>query len=50
MERDYAGGIKRKLDDVYRHPGGAPARSEKSERESRSSFVVRRFLRRIYVA
>ncbi|KAL4064326.1 COG4 transport protein-domain-containing protein [Scleroderma citrinum] len=40
MERDYAGGIKRKLDDVYRHAGNAPTRSEKSERESRSTFVI----------
>lgn len=49
MERDYTGGIKKKLDDVYRHAGGAPGRSEKSERESRSTFVVRPFLRRIYL-
>lgn len=40
MERDYTGGIKKKLDDVYRHAGGAPGRSEKSERESRSTFVI----------
>lgn len=40
MERDYAGGIKRKLDDVYRNAGGTPVRSDKTERECRTSFVV----------
>lgn len=40
MERDYAGGIKRKLDDVYRNAGGTPVRSDKTERECRTSFVI----------
>ena len=38
MDRDYAGVIKKKLDDVYRTGGaGSAARSEK---ESRQSFIV----------
>jgi len=43
MEHDYAGGIKRKLDDVYRSAGnaGSGGRGEKSERECRASFIVR---------
>ncbi|KAF9228537.1 COG4-domain-containing protein [Gyrodon lividus] len=42
MDRDYAGGIKRKLDDVYRTSGGTATgiRTEKSEREGRSSFII----------
>ncbi|KAF9232006.1 COG4 transport protein-domain-containing protein [Melanogaster broomeanus] len=42
MDHDYAGGIKRKLDEVYRASGGTPSgnRTEKSERESRSSFII----------
>lgn len=41
MDHDYAGGIKRKLDDVYRtatNTGGG--RGEKSERECRTSFII----------
>ncbi|KAI6111538.1 COG4 transport protein-domain-containing protein [Pisolithus croceorrhizus] len=40
MERDYAGGIKNKLDDTYRNIGSSSARPERSERESRSSLVI----------
>ncbi|KAI6167137.1 COG4-domain-containing protein [Pisolithus thermaeus] len=40
MERDYAGGIKNKLDDAYRNTGSSSARPERSERESRSSLVI----------
>ncbi|KAH7908021.1 COG4 transport protein-domain-containing protein [Hygrophoropsis aurantiaca] len=42
MERDYAGGIKKKLDDVYRTTGnvGGPGRGEKAERDSRASFII----------
>ncbi|KAI6038964.1 COG4 transport protein-domain-containing protein [Pisolithus marmoratus] len=40
MERDYAGGIKSKLDDTFRNSGSSSARPEKSERENRSSFVI----------
>lgn len=43
IENDYAGAIARKLDDVYRN-SGVPhntSRSEKSERETRLSFIVR---------
>ncbi|KAF7796521.1 hypothetical protein EIP86_007700 [Pleurotus ostreatoroseus] len=40
MDRDYAGVIKKKLDDVYR-TGGAGARSEK---DSRQAFIVSRLL------
>ncbi|KAF8835442.1 COG4-domain-containing protein [Paxillus ammoniavirescens] len=42
MDRDYAGGIKRKLDDVYRTSGGTATgvRPEKPERESRSFFIT----------
>jgi conserved oligomeric Golgi complex subunit 4 len=45
MERDYAGVIKKKLDDVYRTTGsiGPGSRGEKGERESRSAFIVRTF-------
>lgn len=44
MDREYAGVIKKKLDDVYRTAGpmGPGARGEKAERESRQSFIVRR--------
>ena len=43
MDHDYAGGIKRKLDDVYRMAGntGSGGRGEKSERECRTSFIVK---------
>lgn len=38
MDRDYAGVIKKKLDDVYRTGGsGTAARAEK---ESRQAFIV----------
>lgn len=42
MDRDYAGVIKRKLDDVYRTGGASATAStrEKIERESRQSFIV----------
>lgn len=41
MDRDYAGIIKKKLDDVYRTGGtGSTARGEK---ESRQGFIVRTF-------
>lgn len=42
MDHDYAGVIKRKLDDVYRNAGnsGAGGRGEKAERESRLGFIV----------
>ncbi|EIM90524.1 COG4-domain-containing protein [Stereum hirsutum FP-91666 SS1] len=38
IERDYAGVIKRKMDDVYRTAGAM--RGEKAERESRLSFIT----------
>lgn len=38
MDRDYAGVIKKKLDDVYRTGGSGP--SVKSEKESRQAFIV----------
>jgi conserved oligomeric Golgi complex subunit 4 len=43
MDKDYAGLIKKKLDDVYRTAGASGAggtRSDKAERESRQSFIV----------
>lgn len=42
MDRDYAGVIKRKLDDVYRTGGsaGLNARGEKAEREQRQAFII----------
>jgi hypothetical protein len=42
MERDYAGIIKMRLDDVYRTAGtsGPNVRNEKAERENRVSFIV----------
>lgn len=40
MERDYAGGIKSKLDDAYRNTGSSSTRPERPERESRSSLVI----------
>ncbi|TRM61706.1 COG4 transport protein-domain-containing protein [Schizophyllum amplum] len=44
MERDYAGVIKRKLDDVYRTSNGGNDRAtkttERAERDSRVSFIV----------
>ncbi|KAH7921493.1 COG4-domain-containing protein [Leucogyrophana mollusca] len=42
MERDYAGGIKRKLDDVYRAAGNTTSagRGDRSERDSRTSFII----------
>ena len=38
MDRDYAGVIKKKLDDVYRT--GASGPSAKGEKESRQAFIV----------
>ncbi|KAF8553400.1 COG4-domain-containing protein [Imleria badia] len=38
LDHDFAGGIKKKLDDVYRV--GTGVRTEKSEKESRTSFLV----------
>ncbi|KIK45917.1 hypothetical protein CY34DRAFT_22317 [Suillus luteus UH-Slu-Lm8-n1] len=42
MDHDYVGGIKRKLDDVYRTAAntGGGGRGEKSERECRTSFII----------
>jgi hypothetical protein len=42
MEQDYAGVIKKKLDDVYRTAGtsGPNVRNEKAERENRAAFIV----------
>ncbi|KAG2133999.1 COG4-domain-containing protein [Suillus cothurnatus] len=42
MDHDYAGGIKRKLDEVYRSAAntGGGGRGEKSERECRTSFII----------
>ncbi|KAH7889814.1 COG4 transport protein-domain-containing protein [Phlebopus sp. FC_14] len=42
MDCDYAGGIKRKLDDVYRNSGSTASsiRTDKTERESRSYFMI----------
>ncbi|KAG1754196.1 COG4-domain-containing protein [Suillus lakei] len=42
MDHDYAGSIKRKLDDVYRTAAntGGSGRGEKSERECRTSFII----------
>ena len=39
IENDYAGTIRRKMDDVYRNAG--VGRGEKVERESRAAFIVR---------
>lgn len=41
LDHDFVGGIKKKLDDVYRV--GTGVRTEKSERENRTSFLVRSF-------
>ncbi|KAI0060834.1 COG4-domain-containing protein [Artomyces pyxidatus] len=38
MENDYAGVIRRKMDDVYRMAGAG--RGEKTERESRQAFII----------
>lgn len=38
LDHNFAGGIKKKLDDVYRV--GTGVRTEKSEKGSRSSFLV----------
>jgi len=38
MDRDYAGIIKKKLDDVYRTGGSGP--SAKGEKESRQAFII----------
>ncbi|EKM55831.1 uncharacterized protein PHACADRAFT_209352 [Phanerochaete carnosa HHB-10118-sp] len=38
MDRDYAGVIKRKLDDVYRTGGSGP--SARGEKESRQAFII----------
>jgi hypothetical protein len=40
IENDYAGTIRRKMDDVYRNAG--VGRGEKVERESRAAFIVRK--------
>lgn len=42
IDRDYIGVIKRKLDDVYRNQGPTPSnvRTDRVERENRSSFIV----------
>ncbi|KAL1717255.1 COG4 transport protein-domain-containing protein [Schizophyllum commune] len=44
MERDFAGIIKRKMDDVYRGTGGSgdrPLRAlDKAEHDSRTSFII----------
>jgi hypothetical protein len=43
MDKDYAGIIKKKLDDVYRTggvSGTGGVRGEKAERELRQSFIV----------
>lgn len=40
IDRDYAGGIKSKLDDTYRNAGSSSVRPEKPERESRLSLVI----------
>ena len=43
MDKDYAGTIKKKLDDVYRTggvSGTGGVRGEKAERELRQSFIV----------
>lgn len=42
MDYDYAGGIKKKLDEVYRTTAntGGGGRGEKSERECRTSFII----------
>jgi hypothetical protein len=52
MDHDYAGGIKGKLDDVYRSAGntGGGGRGEKSERECRTSFIVGTPFRRGFCA
>lgn len=47
MDKDYAGIIKKKLDDVYRTAGASGVgglRGEKAERESRQSFIVGPFV------
>jgi hypothetical protein len=45
VDRDYAGVIKKKLDDVYRTAGSSSVgRGEKVERENRFAFIVSRFL------
>ncbi|KAI0270779.1 COG4-domain-containing protein [Russula aff. rugulosa BPL654] len=38
IENDYAGAIRRKMDDVYRNAG--VGRGEKVERESRAAFII----------
>ena len=38
MDRDYAGVIKKKLDDVYRTGGAGP--TARGEKESRQAFIV----------
>lgn len=38
MDRDYAGVIKKKLDEVYRTGGSGS--SVRSEKESRQAFIV----------
>ena len=42
MEKDYAGIIKARMDEVYTgKAGGNLAKNEKAEKESRSVFMVR---------
>ena len=54
MERDFAGIIKRKMDDVYRGTGGSGDRplraSDKAEHDSRTSFIVRPWPSRFVIA
>lgn len=40
MEQDYAGGIKKKLDDVYRPSASSGNRGERVEAENRISFII----------
>lgn len=42
LEKDYAGVLKRKMDDVYRSAGtpGQNARGEKADRDNRLAFAV----------
>jgi hypothetical protein len=51
MDKDYAGIIKKKLDDVYRTGGVSGTggiRGEKAERELRQSFIVSVYLDEFY--
>ncbi|KAG5219426.1 COG4 transport protein-domain-containing protein [Salix suchowensis] len=44
MEQDYAGGIKKKLDDVYRPSASSGNRGERAEAENRISFIAKRVI------